>query len=839
MGEILDQDELQRRADNLGTLNGIELIFVEIDESVSPPVALLTVEFFNATALAEILDDFLSNGVLATSLFQIRGGRRVLGGEDAGQVQVKDIQDGPGPAPSLRLRVEPVGDYSTYRLISLHPDMDLLFRELAFKFRPGCFNLNCRPTREPPPAPGAAPVIDYLARDYHSFKHLLIAAMGERVPGWHVTSEADLDQVLIGLIAARGDELADYQDRIVNEAYFGRARKRVSLARHARLVDYHIHQGNQASTWLALEVLGDPVIPETFSVWTHQNWDDEGAQIFKAKVAQACFADLNGLGLYTWGGIVTALELGATEADLALPAGVDPSVEANATDLRDRLLDPSVRHLLIEEKLNPETGRPAGRDKRQRQLLRLLDDPLRATTRFDAVNNAWMVRVRWHLEDALTSRYCFVTRCPGEPPEEAVSLFHGNLLEVAHGRPHLTLFTDPERPMTAVYTAALDAVRSGFRTTMPWGKVSEARYHETPWGRLCPLPEGPLAYRNTPPGGETAPLSSLAVQVEGMAGAWGEEIDLIESRTDDNHYIVETDEYGFSAIRFGHPPNGEPPPPASFVATVYQVGIGSEGNVGTDSLRSFDRALFPAVQRAWNPFDAVDGRDPETPDVIRRRAPEAYRARQLRAVTLQDYRERAEELSFVQRAAASYDWTGSWRTVRITVDPLGGTTLTDEQLDELADYLNAVRLIGEDLEIRPPVFVALDIQLVVCAHPSFWPEDLTAVLEEEFSDGYTGDGRLGFFHPDNFTFGQILHSSQIIGRALEVPGVDRVLKLSIRRWDQAGGPTNSVLVINPEDLPTSEDLKIEVGANEIILVANDPNALEDGRMAIRVEGGRR
>ena len=81
-----------------------------------------------------------------------------------------------------------------------------------------------------------------------------MTAMAERVPGWQSTSEADHDQVLIDLFAAAADELSDYQDRVMSEAYLATTRKRVSLARHARLMDYHLHEGNQASTWLALEI---------------------------------------------------------------------------------------------------------------------------------------------------------------------------------------------------------------------------------------------------------------------------------------------------------------------------------------------------------------------------------------------------------------------------------------------------------------------------------------------------------------------------------------------------------------------------------------------------------
>ena len=92
------------------------------------------------------------------------------------------------------------------------------------------------------------------------------------------------------------------------------------------------------------------------------------------------------------------------------------------------------------------------------------------------------------------------------------------------------------------------------------------------------------------------------------------------------------------------------------------------GNVGAEQLvyaQPLTGALTGAIVSVWNPFDVTDGRDPEPPEKIRRKAPEAYRARQLRAVTLADYVRRAEEVPGVSRAVARYAWTGSWRTVRI------------------------------------------------------------------------------------------------------------------------------------------------------------------------------
>ncbi|MEL6475698.1 MAG: hypothetical protein AAFR17_00100 [Pseudomonadota bacterium] len=832
MAEILNPEELRDRARDLTSHNGFDLVFVELDTAADPPVARLTAEFLNEVGLVEILAA-QAGGTPANQLFSISGGRRVRAGTLPGEVQVTGITA--LTTTSFQLEVTPIGDYSTYRLRAESPDFDPIFAEIPFKFRPGCFNLNCD-DRAAPPAPLSNPRIDYEARDYASFKHLLLNAMRERVPGWQPTSEADLDAVVINLLAAKGDELADKQDRVANEAFFPRARKRVSLARHARLMDYHIHEGNQASTMLAVEVAADTLLGPGFAAWTgrqgvaagevflHDTRDLDGA-------GRPMVALLNRMALYTWGGLVGALEAGATGADITLPG--DPMDETAAEALRDALnaLDGP---LLLEEVLNPETGRAPGRDPRRRQLLRLTST---AEARLDPVAGAWMVRIQWRPEDALASRFCFVTRCPDEPVEEAVSLFFGNLLPATHGAPNLTLLTDRDRALDTDLANALAAERTGFLTDHPFGRITEVTYEETKWGRVCPLPESPVAYRDTAPGGEAPVRSSLSVTVEGIAG-WGEQSDLTQSRGDAEHFLVETDETGRSRLRFGNGVNGAAPPPGTYVAARYQTGIGSAGNVGADRVAAFDAATFTTVTRVWNPFDVTNGRAPESAEIIRRRVPEAYRARQQRAITLADYVNRAEELPFVQRAAAAYGWTGSWRTVRITLDPLGATDLLPEQVAEAQAHLNPVRLIGEDIEIRPPDLLPLDICLIVCAHPRFWPEDLEFELQEAFTEGYTSTGARGFFHPDNWTFGQKLHASQIIGRALAVEGVDRVRALLMAPWDQAGGPTTETITLTEDEAKPAENAVICPAPNQIIRVANDPSALELGRIQIFAEGGR-
>ena len=209
----------------------------------------------------------------------------------------------------LVVRVSPIGDYSTYTLGISAPAgagwvLDPLFAEISFKFRPGCFNSNCAPEWEPAARPLPEPAIDYLAKDYASFRRTMITAMMARVPGWEATSEADLDMVLADLFSVAADELSDYQDRVMNEAFLASARKRVSLARHARLMDYHIHQGNQASAWLALEI-GHEVGQKRFQlVEGLKAWAGEAdrPEVFMSRhPVQTVHQYLNNIGLYTWG----------------------------------------------------------------------------------------------------------------------------------------------------------------------------------------------------------------------------------------------------------------------------------------------------------------------------------------------------------------------------------------------------------------------------------------------------------------------------------------------------------------------------------------------------------
>ena len=314
------------------------------------------------------------------------------------------------------------------------------------------------------------PPIDYLAKDFDSFRHVVMSWMQARVPGWTPTSEADLSQVLLSEISAAADELSDYQDRVAGEAYLATARSRVSLARHARLMDYHVHQGNQASTWIAVELTTGAEIqpggaggdPEILEVWAGRERLDDAAVVFRGATPHLHHL-LGVMRLYTWSGSVPGLSAGAAGADLAMPS------QAAAEQVRDLIADGSVERLLLQEHRDPLSGNPAGADPGKRQLLRL--EPDAAEARRDPLTGDWMVTVAWREEDRLTHDYCFAIETQGGFFGD-VSRFHGNLVEVRHGRLRELTFRPPGARIVPPGERHLEETTAGEDGRPRWGTLA-------------------------------------------------------------------------------------------------------------------------------------------------------------------------------------------------------------------------------------------------------------------------------------------------------------------------------------------------------------------------------
>ena len=248
-------DDGPRRAALRATaLNGID--YVEVDEADRHR---LTVYF-----IAKLGD--LAKSLKAAN-FAVVGGRRVR------DIRVVDIEvhrgDGRDRDDCVVLTVDTSGDFSPYMLCVVsatdgqpsdhaHPHFDPVYACVDFTFQAGCpSNLDCAVTAVCPSPADAQPAFGYLAKDYASFRQLMLDRLSIVLPQWKERHEPDLLLALVELLAYEGDRLSYLQDAVATEAYLDTARQRISVRRHARLVDYRMHEGCNARAWVFVEASED------------------------------------------------------------------------------------------------------------------------------------------------------------------------------------------------------------------------------------------------------------------------------------------------------------------------------------------------------------------------------------------------------------------------------------------------------------------------------------------------------------------------------------------------------------------------------------------------------
>ena len=243
------------------------------------------------------------------------------------------------------VHVDRVGDFSTYRLRLVAVDaqgnpldqpfagLDVLLAAVDFSFKVECpadFDCETPPTcREPE---RAVPEINYLAKDYASFRQLMLDRVAVTMPQWQERHAADLGIALIEALAYVGDYLSYRQDAVATEAYLGTARSRVSVRRHARLVDYRMHDGVSARVWLHVPVTADTALPKGTQAFTqidglqnrfapgsaaHNSALAASTEVFETLHDGTLFATHNEIRFYTWGSARCCLPAGATQRHTA------------------------------------------------------------------------------------------------------------------------------------------------------------------------------------------------------------------------------------------------------------------------------------------------------------------------------------------------------------------------------------------------------------------------------------------------------------------------------------------------------------------------------------------
>ncbi|MFH8736157.1 putative baseplate assembly protein [Streptomyces sp. NPDC017964] len=412
----LRDDEHRRAAVRAAGLAGIESVSVDAGRRS------LTVLFFGT--LPERLD---------RHSFRVEGGRRGNG------IRIVSVTSMADPANCLTMELDRPGDALIYRLRALGQGFDRCYDSFEFSFR----QADPEPALTPPDGTGLlpthpAPAIDYLAKDYASFRRLLFERLALTMPEWTERHAPDLGVTLVELLAHVGDQLSYQQDAVATEAYFDTARLRTSVRRHARLVDYPMHDGCAARTFVCVETSEQLTlhpddlaftafppgrIPQTGAVLPAELLTDGRHPVYRPRERRDIVLrpEHNSIDLWNWGDQDHCLPAGTTRATL-----LDQRPPHKGKD-RPLLLAPG-DVLVFEEIADPWTGSVADRDPTHRQAVRLT----RVTESIDVLYDTKVLDIEWADEDALAFPLRVTTRSGHDRGPKTV-VARGNTILVEHG----------------------------------------------------------------------------------------------------------------------------------------------------------------------------------------------------------------------------------------------------------------------------------------------------------------------------------------------------------------------------------------------------------------------
>jgi hypothetical protein len=420
---------------------------------------------------------------------------------------------------SMEVRVDKPGDFSTYtlKLVAVDPSdipttqpmagFDPIFSKVDFTFKGGsASDFDCLVKKSCPSAPTSEPEFHYLAKDYNSFRKLIFDRLALTMPGWQETHEPDIGVAIVELLAYTADYLSYYQDAVATEAYLGTARQRISIRRHARLIDYAMHEGCNARAWLTLLTPSDQDVDldRTFFITAFPGAPG-GSSLSDSALASVPASDYevfqpllpgsgsfpvyeahNSISFYTWGDALCCLPMGAVAATLVDQYG--KSKEERALHLK------AGDYLIFEEVLGPLTGNPADADPTHRQVVQLT----KVTASFDTLYDQPIVEIEWAAEDATAFPLCLSSRLPAPDCNLVadVTVARGNVVLTDHGATTVEVAGTVPTAATTATCASLCAPAQVQNSPGPFRPI---------------LQRGPLTFSQSLPSG-SAPASHLDVQ---------------------------------------------------------------------------------------------------------------------------------------------------------------------------------------------------------------------------------------------------------------------------------------------------------------------------------------
>lgn len=780
--------------ENNTTVTGID--FVNVEKSQTE----LLVYFYHTNALIPkmLLHALLPENISIRSLSKTR------------LSQVAIIGTGWLDDNTLRISLGSPGDFTLYRLRIESGSIDPFFDNIIFNFKVHCHSdLDCQAEEHVcPPEPETDFPIDYLARDFRSFRSALFEFAAQRYPDWKERLEADAGIMMAEMMSAAGDEMAYYQDRIAREAYLETAFQRRSVRRHARLMDYDLDDGQGSSTWIDFTVDTDDTILSGTVIYAR---NENGKEIFFETGAglEETLIKVPYQVKKRWN-LIKPYRM--DESSFCLPAGTTAMyLEGDYRDLIDKWI------LLETDPEDPSC-------KMRRHLVRVI-----ATEQFkDALNNNLVITlIEWKKNQALPFEMSI-------SPESRFTI-RGNMILATAGKKHETDFIigvdhqNYERAVereghdgTVTYLFSLQdsdinpLVRTDFRNK---GIIPQIELCEIEKDTGLPDFNASWQCRSSLVGTRSSDADDPHFTLDD--GIWRRVVGYQRSGIEIIHKDYATG--NGTTIRFGDGEFGRIPAEGTVFRVFYRLGGGADSNIPAGAVKYLEKPDGNIVSLR-NPFPATNGRDPEIPDQIKKLAPYRFRSVMECAVIASDYAEAAERLEWIQKAGASFRWTGSWLTAFVTPDPKNSVTLTVSQRDDLIGQLDRFRQAGREVHIMDPFYADINLEITICVAPGSYRGEVKEKVIEALFGRNQDPSQKSYFSADNFTFGTLLDRSALEAAIQSVPGVNAIMGIRYKRrgWF---------------DWSEFTDSYYDPGKNSIIRVENDPIHPEMGTVNLIMKGG--
>lgn len=621
------------------------------------------------------------------------------------------------------------------------------------------------------------PRLDYLSKDYDSFREVIEQELTKNTPAWKETNAADMMVTISEVLAYSGDFLSYEQDSVATEAYLETARFDVSLKRHCRLLDYHIKTQVNARTWVKIDVFGEINIPKgtplfcgggeaknTVLLENEFRLRSGGREVvFETMHDILCRPEYKSIKLFSWDKGGFTLNIGATEAAL------------------DGWIHVKQGRVIIFT---------CSKGRQQSQVVRLKSG---ATFKTDALSGKKYTLVRWFDEDKLHNMW-----------QSQDCVIHGNVVLVDRGE---TISYEPLELVqhNAIYFSVLEqpniiyAQKYCHATAKMLPAVKTIKQKISKAIPVIKLTESVL------------PISEVEKQsdlFEESSEHWFATFDFLSCTPFSRNIVVEDHEGGVR-IRFGDGVYGACPSSASNYYANYRITPHLAPKVATGAINQIhfrnslgmDLDQIEVVSSLAGAFDASLG---ERKEISKKVAPMYHWSRENLALP-EDYIRKIFKFTGVRDVFFNKGWAGSMPIYDFYIYPV--SEMPRQWLNEISSQIAENKVMHHRFAIHFYRPLLLQLVMDIKIKPGFYVNEMLLKLRKRFSE----DEVNGLFAKENFGFGQELYPSEIIKSSLSLEGIFSAEVKSFQRLDDYVGNNEKNTIVE----------KIQPKASEVISYAGD------------------